>query len=338
MNLTNNNNRSSSRAAVIVRRCRLLAIVCCFVFIVLASKTFRVPRTLWKYSRLTPRTEYMPPTTITIVKEPSLLCTDELYILVLVHTDPSHVKNRHFIRQTWGNPENYERKTKVLFLMAVSPFELVNKQVENEIVRYGDIVLGDFVESWKNLTYKSVMGLSWMVERCPHAKYLLKLDDDILVDAFRLLELLGSFTDSTKRSLICYVVEDLPLIRDKTARHYVSKTEYFDDRFVDYCSGAAYIIPGNLVPKLLISSKRVPLFKMEDVYITGMLAVDAGISHYKINHEYTFREETDWTRYQSSKTYHIIFTYHAKEEHLDTLWEHFKNHHQSKPTKMKRLS
>ena len=39
-----------------------------------------------------------------------------------------------------------------------------------------------FQDSYHNLTLKTVMGLKWMSIFCPHAKFILKTDDDIYVN------------------------------------------------------------------------------------------------------------------------------------------------------------
>ena len=46
----------------------------------------------------------------------------------------------------------------------------------------------NFLDSYHNLTYKSVMWLRWTAEYCPKAKYLLKMDDDIFVNIFKMVD------------------------------------------------------------------------------------------------------------------------------------------------------
>ena len=55
-------------------------------------------------------------------------------------------------------------------------------QVVEESRTYGDILQEDFVDSYMNLTLKSVMGLKWASTYCSQTQYLLKTDDDIFVN------------------------------------------------------------------------------------------------------------------------------------------------------------
>jgi len=45
----------------------------------------------------------------------------------------------------------------------------------------------DFQDTYRNLTYKGVAALRWISRYCSHARYVLKTDDDIFVNAFNLL-------------------------------------------------------------------------------------------------------------------------------------------------------
>lgn len=52
----------------------------------------------------------------------------------------------------------------------------------------------------------------------------------------------------------------------------------FDGKeYPDYVSGTGYVISGALVPRLFESALHVPLFHLEDVFITGMAARRANV-------------------------------------------------------------
>ncbi|KAL1481298.1 hypothetical protein MTO96_015734 [Rhipicephalus appendiculatus] len=54
----------------------------------------------------------------------------------------------------------------VVFLLGTTPDQEVQRKVLAEHETYGDIVQGDFVDSYKNLTYKSAMLIRWAREKC----------------------------------------------------------------------------------------------------------------------------------------------------------------------------
>ena len=46
---------------------------------------------------------------------------------------------------------------------------------------------GNFLDTYKNLTYKHMMGYKWLHRHCPNQpKYVVKADDDVFVEIFHL--------------------------------------------------------------------------------------------------------------------------------------------------------
>ena len=58
--------------------------------------------------------------------------------------------------------------------------------IRNESLVHGDIVQGNFLDSYKNLTYKTVMGHMWVSRFCRQAQFVMKTDDDIYLDLYGL--------------------------------------------------------------------------------------------------------------------------------------------------------
>ena len=60
-------------------------------------------------------------------------------------------------------------------------------------------------------------------------------------------------------------------------RYVVSKDEFADDSYPPHCHGYAYVLHRDLVKKILhkdkefVEDKRMKRFRMEDVYVTGIL-------------------------------------------------------------------
>ena len=53
---------------------------------------------------------------------------------------------------------------------------------------------------------------------------------------------------------------------------------YNETLYPDYTCGTAYVISGSLVPLLLKTAMTVPLFHLEDVYVTGILAKQLNVT------------------------------------------------------------
>lgn len=63
-------------------------------------------------------------------------------------------------------------------------------QVMDESSKYGDVIQEGFLDTYNNLTLKSVMLLKWVRSHCRHARYIMKTDDDMFVNLPRLISFL----------------------------------------------------------------------------------------------------------------------------------------------------
>lgn len=90
---------------------------------------------------------------------------------------------------------------------------------ENE--RFSDIIQERFVDSYNNLTLKSVIMLKLVSSFCTNtSKYLLKIDDDMFVNLPLIVEMLTArnvSTDLLQGKLICGAHP----IKDTTSKWYV---------------------------------------------------------------------------------------------------------------------
>ena len=67
--------------------------------------------------------------------------------------------------------------------------------IRNESLVHGDIVQGNFLDSYKNLTYKTVMGHMWVSRFCRQAEFVMKADDDIYLDLYGLYTVAGRYRE-----------------------------------------------------------------------------------------------------------------------------------------------
>lgn len=61
--------------------------------------------------------------------------------------------------------------------------------LSSESQTYGDILQESFVDSYANLTLKSVMLLKWFTRECDNIPYVLKTDDDMYINLKQLFQL-----------------------------------------------------------------------------------------------------------------------------------------------------
>ena len=58
------------------------------------------------------------------------------------------------------------------------------RRLEEESSKHGDLVQGDFLDTYHNLSYKAIMGNLWVAEFCSQAEFVVKTDDDMYVDLY----------------------------------------------------------------------------------------------------------------------------------------------------------
>lgn len=248
-----------------------------------------------------------------LISPESSICeqTPDLFLLVYVHSAPGNFKKRLTIRQTWASRSLFE-DVQIIFVMGVSKQAGVNELLKLEADLYGDIVQEDFQDTYRNLTYKGIAALKWLSRHCDHkAKFVLKSDDDIIVNMFHLhrhLKRLLVYDPSIEnRTIMCYVYKRMRVIRKKTSKWYVSKREYKDDRFKTYCSGAAFVLSSDLVTSMYEASLDVDFFWIDDYYITGLLAYKVNASFRHFNTLYIFAPKQVESYFVHKKTDSIVF-------------------------------
>ena len=111
---------------------------------------------------------------------------ENLFIMTYVHSAPGNYKKREIIRQTWANTAIFA-DLRIVFVMGATKSPKVNDLLKLEQSIYGDLVQENFEDSYRNLTYKGVAALKWLSIYCDKKpKYILKVDDDVIVNTFLL--------------------------------------------------------------------------------------------------------------------------------------------------------
>ena len=181
-----------------------------------------------------------------------------VYMLVYVHSGPSNYQRRIVIRETWATRTLFP-DLRLVFMIGQTLDKNLMKAIEYENEMYQDIVQEDFIDSYKNLTYKGVMALKWISTYCSKTKYVLKVDDDIVVNTFTLinhLKFLDKHTPHRENTILCLLWQAMGVMRDRSVRltwsecylfwllcfskskWYLSKEDFPLDKFPPYCSGS----------------------------------------------------------------------------------------------------
>ena len=158
-------------------------------------------------------------------------CRHQVFLLIVVVSAPDGYIRRNAIRSTWASiyqkhkdilrhtnpfPQNRhyhsEDVVKTVFLIGKSKAREHRDLVLTEAILYGDIVLGELSEDYRNLTMKTRLGLKWAYYHC-QARYIVKTDDDVFMNPVQLVEWLKDQPQKNFYTGWCNFGS--PVVRDK---------------------------------------------------------------------------------------------------------------------------
>ncbi|ALC38722.1 CG8668 [Drosophila busckii] len=206
-----------------------------------------------------------------------------ILLLVLITSAQSHAEARMSIRQTWGH-YGTRRDIGMAFVLGRGTNETLNQALTDENYMYGDLIRGNFIDSYNNLTLKTMSSLEWADQYCQRAKYILKTDDDMFINVPKLLKFLKQLeSHSHKRVIYGRLAKKWKPVRNKKSKYYVSVDQFPPAVFPSFTTGPAYVMTGDIVHELYAASLKTVYLKLEDVFTTGIVAQNLGIERLHVN-------------------------------------------------------
>ncbi|CAH0547403.1 unnamed protein product [Brassicogethes aeneus] len=247
-------------------------------------------------------------------------------LLVLVHTSPDNHVKRSTIRDTWGKNDN---EVKVLFVIGDTNNTSTQNQVLEENLQYGDLIQGDYMDAYRNMTYKHVMILKYAIYHCPLAKYILKTDDDVFVHIRGMKHFLSNNLSLLGASnvLFCTTREHTIALRSYRSKWRVTFKEFPDKYYPTYCPGWNLLYSPDVIFNLYEEAQQADYFWIDDVHITGILAKKLNIVHTNIQPLVVSSQNL----YYIEKSYNITQPflygpYNLNENTIRTLWKYANTH------------
>ncbi|XP_065356532.1 uncharacterized protein LOC135950931 [Calliphora vicina] len=198
-----------------------------------------------------------------------------LKLLILITSAQTHAEARLGIRQTWGH-FGTRRDVSTAFILGRTTNASVSEALTQENMIYGDLIRGHFIDSYNNLTLKTLSSLEWVDHNCPKAKYILKTDDDMFINVPKLLQFLDAHAKD-KRVIYGRLAKKWKPIRNKKSKYYISTGQFSAAVFPPFTTGPAYVMTGDIVHELYESSLEQLYLKLEDVFTTGIVAQKLGV-------------------------------------------------------------
>ncbi|XP_066494214.1 UDP-GlcNAc:betaGal beta-1,3-N-acetylglucosaminyltransferase 8 [Tiliqua scincoides] len=200
------------------------------------------------------------------------------FLLLAIKSLPGNFAARQAVRDTWGREdETGGQAVRTIFLLGSGKDRhglRLQNLVAYESQTYGDILMWDFEDSFFNLTLKDHLFLTWTLEHCRDARFILKGDDDVFINTPKVLEYLGSL-DAHKLLYTGQVMSTASPFRARKSKYYVPES-YYVGPYPAYAGGGGYIFSGQLARWLHLISRYVAFYPIDDVY-TGLCFQALGI-------------------------------------------------------------
>ena len=257
---------------------------------------------------------------------PKEACDESTSVVILVHSFHTKTAVREAIRTTWGSvarsPNPYwpslghlNHTLRLYFVLGIHKDHGLNDLMIEENAKHGDIIMGNFYDSYANMTLKSLLGLKFLVEFCNFPRFLIKSDDDMFLNLPGILNFLQEIPFS--RFITGPLCVHSKVYR--TGKWKLSKEEFPFDHYPPYYAGSTYIISRDLWQELFNLSFYVPRIHIDDVYITGILAEILNVTKVKRD-GFAF-----WNSRPASicdiKTSKVLTSTKMKVEDMQNIWK-----------------
>ncbi|KAM9312049.1 beta-1,3-galactosyltransferase 1-like [Gastrophryne carolinensis] len=244
------------------------------------------------------------------------------FLILMVFSVVHDIESRIAVRDTWGNLSLYDVDVVRIFLVGLPKAfsKRIQMMLEEEDMLYGDIVQQDFLDTYYNLTLKTLMGMQWIMNFCPHASYAMKVDTDIFLNVdFLVHKLLHPDLPVRQNYFTGNIKANTRPIRDKAYKWYMPKEAYPNDTYPPYCDGPGYVFSADLAKKIYDVAQVVQVIAMEDAFM-GICLNELRIppTEPPPNTFFTYRINYDRCRFHN-----VISVHHYSKNELRGIWSNF---------------
>lgn len=274
------------------------------------------------------------------------LCPDagkNIDVLIVISTAIDNFNKRLVLRNTWANHTNLlQYRFSYVFLVGERShvlsiedqqrhdhhkyyFPKGRNQIDSIVLEnyiFSDVVTGNFIDSYENLTLKTISSLEWSMNNCPLAKFMLKCDDDIFLNVENLSKFIKDKTSTTASTLLQNTIIGhstgnmiMKPHRNYDSKYFITLNEYAPDIFPKFIFGPSYMLSNDAVSAIYYEAQKHRYLKLEDVFITGIVARKLNITIIDSNKFSMIMREDKYAMHK------MVITVHTKNNfELYDLW------------------
>ncbi|XP_047440436.1 beta-1,3-galactosyltransferase 1-like [Mugil cephalus] len=215
-----------------------------------------------------------------ILDEPNKCRQESPFLVLIIPVTADNVEAREIIRNTWGRDTTVQGQVvHHYFLLGRSMerngIERLKEQVASESQKHHDILQSDFVDSYNNLTIKTMVMFEWLSTHCPKTSYAMKVDSDVFLNVPKLVDLLLKAPQHLY--LMGIMAGGTSVVRDRNSKWFLPISVFPEPTYPPYALGLGYVFSLDLPKKIVDASAHVKAIYIEDVYL-GLCMRHLGIA------------------------------------------------------------
>lgn len=238
---------------------------------------------------------------------------------------------------------------KILFLLGRNDSSGLNVQRESK--KYQDIIQEDFIDSYTNLTLKTVFALKWLQKNCLNQiAFFVKCDDDTFLHIPNLLHFLlggtipiyrdtlkayghsflsvnalykGNGLNSTQNILMGRLLSASKPSKRPSHKWYMPINIFPNKTYPPHLCGNGYLMSMDVVYQLYQTALNTSYMHLEDIYLTGICAENAQIERRNSPLFYNY------CSYERCFLNGMITAHHFKSDDLKYIYKNVTNIKQS---------
>lgn len=204
-----------------------------------------------------------------ILNESERCQNDKPFLILMVPVAPNNREARDAIRNTWGSEKMVMDKVVSLFFLLGLPGHERREELQQKILQesgeHHDIIQSNFLDSYKNLTIKTMVIMEWLATYCQNATYAMKIDSDMFLNVYTLVNML--LQAPRENYMTGLVAKGAIVLRNPNSKWFLPKYVFPEDFYPPYALGLGYVLSLDLPNKLIKGAKHVKAVYIEDVFL-----------------------------------------------------------------------
>ncbi|BFZ18259.1 hypothetical protein BsWGS_21298 [Bradybaena similaris] len=195
------------------------------------------------------------------------------HAIIAVHSAPKNFQNRATFRWLYGDfAKTNPYRFKLIFFIGLVTNATLQDRLKNESLQYDDIVQGNYIDAYINMTYKAIMVFDYLDNYCKGLHAFFRVDDDVFMNIGQVFTR-WSYVQRSRRgvkTIMCYRLGRDRVLR--TGKWAVPRSLIPDDifRFMR-CPGFFAAFTVDLIHSINELAKKMPFFWIDDIVMLGLV-------------------------------------------------------------------